>query len=38
MRSLYGSGKPKAAHDRKIETALAILAFMSALEDRLFDV
>jgi transposase len=31
MRSLYGSGKPRAANDRRIERILAILQFMSAL-------
>jgi hypothetical protein len=32
IRSMYGAGKPKAAHDRVIDGILAILAFMSALE------
>jgi transposase len=32
MRSLYGVGKPRAAHDRIIDGILAILAFISALE------
>jgi transposase len=31
MRSLYGSGKPRAANDRRIRRMLAILRFMSAL-------
>jgi transposase len=31
MRSLYGSGKPRAANDRKIERILAVLHFMRAL-------
>lgn len=32
MRSLYGAGKPRAAHDRIVEAVFAILAFMSAVE------
>jgi hypothetical protein len=32
LRSLYGAGKPRAAHDRIVETILAILAFMSVVE------
>src|SRR5712664_3543227 len=32
MRSLYGAGKPRAAHDRIIEAVFAILVFMRALE------
>src|SRR5882672_1456204 len=32
LRSLYGAGKPRAAHDRIIEAVFAILAFMSAVE------
>jgi len=32
MRSLYGAGKPRAAHDRIIEAVFAILAFLSAVE------
>src|SRR5262245_16897901 len=31
MRSLYGAGKPKAAHDRIQEVILATLAFLAAL-------
>ncbi len=33
MRSAYGSGKPRAAHDRAAEDVLLILAFMKAVED-----
>ena len=33
MRSTYGSGKPRAAHDRAVEAILMILAFMKAVED-----
>src|SRR5450631_2983766 len=32
MRSTYGSGKPRAAHDGAIETILAILAVIKAVE------
>jgi hypothetical protein len=32
MRSIYGTGKPKAAHDHNREAVLAILAFMRAVE------
>jgi hypothetical protein len=32
MRSLYGTGKPRAAHDQVVEAILAILAFMDAIE------
>ena len=32
LRSLYGAGKPRAAHDRAIEAVFAILSFMWALE------
>ena len=32
MRSRYGSGKPRAAHDAVVEAILAILAVMMALE------
>ncbi len=32
LRSLYGAGKPRAAHDRIIEAVFAILVFMSAIE------
>jgi hypothetical protein len=32
MRSTYGSGKPRAAHDRAIEAILAILAVIKAVE------
>lgn len=31
MRSLYGAGKPKAAHDRRDELVSAILSLYSAL-------
>jgi transposase len=33
MRSRYGSGKPKAAHDGVVDAILTILAFMNAVED-----
>src|SRR5450432_3325821 len=33
MRSLYGSGKPRAAHDRAVEAVLMILAVIEAVED-----
>ncbi len=33
MRSLYGAGKPRAAHDQVVEAVLAILAFIKALQD-----
>jgi transposase len=33
MRSRYGSGKPRAAHDRAIEAILTILAVLKAVED-----
>src|ERR1700689_2703152 len=32
MRSLYGAGKPRAAHDRITQAVFAILAFMCAVE------
>jgi transposase len=32
MRSLYGTGKPRAAHDQGIEAVLAILAFTKAIK------
>jgi transposase len=32
MRSLYGSGKPRAAHDRVVEAIFAILGFIKAVE------
>lgn len=32
LRSLYGSGKPRAAHDRAIEAVFAILSFIRALQ------
>jgi transposase len=32
LRSLYGAGKPRAAHDRIVEAVFAILAFMSVVE------
>jgi len=31
MRSLYGAGKPRAAHDHIVEAVFAILAFMNAV-------
>jgi transposase len=33
MRSTYGSGKPRAAHDRAAEAFLIILAVMKTVED-----
>lgn len=33
MRSTYGSGKPRAAHDRAVETILMISAVIRAVED-----
>jgi transposase len=33
MRSLYGSGKPRAAHDLGTATILAILAFLKTVND-----
>jgi hypothetical protein len=33
MRSMYGSGKPRAAHDRIVDAILSILALMKAVED-----
>src|ERR1700730_7366905 len=35
LRSLYGAGKPRAAHDRAAEAILMILAVIGALEDLL---
>lgn len=32
MRSIYGAGKPRAAHDQSVEAILAILALIRALE------
>ncbi len=32
LRSLYGAGKPRAAHDRVIDAVFALLAFMNAVE------
>jgi transposase len=32
LRSSYGAGKPKAAHDRVVAAVLAILAFLSVVE------
>ena len=32
MRSLYGAGKPRAAHDRTIQAIFGVLAFMQAVE------
>jgi transposase len=33
MRSLYGTGKPRAAHDQLAEAIFAILAFLNAIEN-----
>ena len=33
MRSTYGAGKPRAAHDRAAEAIFAILSFIRALDD-----
>jgi transposase len=33
MRSRYGSGKPRAAHDATVDVILTILALMTVLED-----
>jgi Transposase DDE domain. len=33
MRSMYGSGKPRAAHDGVVDAILTILAVMKAVED-----
>jgi hypothetical protein len=33
MRSLYGAGKPRAAHDRAVEAIFAILAVIKAVDD-----
>ena len=33
MRSTYGSGKPRAAHDRAAHAILVMLAFLKAVED-----
>jgi len=35
MRSTYGVGKPRAAHDRAVEAIFAILSFITALGDLL---
>jgi transposase len=32
MRSVYGAGKPRAAHDHAVEAVLAILVFIRAME------
>ena len=32
MRSLYGAGKPRAAHDQSVEAIFAILALIRVLE------
>jgi transposase len=32
LRSLYGAGKPRAAHDRAMEAVFAILVFMGVVE------
>ena len=31
MRTMYGAGKPRAAHDQAVESILAILAFIKAI-------
>ena len=31
MRSLYGAGKPRAAHDHIVKAVFALLAYMKAL-------
>jgi hypothetical protein len=33
MRSMYGSGKPRADHDRIVDAILTILSLMKAVED-----
>ena len=33
MRSMYGAGKPKAAHDRAVAAIFAILAFLKVVAD-----
>jgi hypothetical protein len=33
MRTLYGAGKPRAAHDRAVEAIFAILVLIQALND-----
>src|ERR1700731_1765844 len=33
LRSMYGVGKPKAAHDRAVQAILTILAVIKAVED-----
>lgn len=33
MRSTYGAGKPRAAHDAAVGAILKILAIMMAIED-----
>jgi hypothetical protein len=33
MRSLYGAGKPRAAHDLAVEAIFAILAFLKAINE-----
>src|SRR5260370_18688707 len=32
MRSMYGAGKPRAAHDQAVEAVFAILELLTALE------
>jgi len=32
LRSLYGAGKPKAAHDHPVEAVFVVLAFIKAVE------
>jgi hypothetical protein len=32
MRSIYGAGKPRAAHDHSVEAIFAILALIRVLE------
>jgi len=33
MRSLYGAGKPRAAHDQTVKAILALLAFLQVIDD-----
>jgi hypothetical protein len=37
MRSIYGSGKPRAAHDEVVDAILTILAVLKAVEDIFID-
>jgi transposase len=36
MRSTFGAGKPRAAHDRAVEAIFAILAFITAVDDSFY--